>query len=82
MIAIIVRLVILILIVYVVVSVYRTVKRLLSGADMTNTIPFSKAELCPSCQSRIRVAKEPGACPKCHVQLGRGPDGKLLIRVN
>gem|GEM_PF-6895155 len=79
-----IKLFILALVVYFFITVYRTVKSLFgTGAILGDkTIPLVKAEQCPSCSARIRVAEQPGSCPKCSTPLGRGPDGKLLIRVN
>lgn len=80
-----IKLIMLVLIVYFFITVYRrTVKSLFGPGTVLGdkTIPFSRAEVCPSCSARIRVTEQPGSCPKCSTPLGRGPDGKLLIRVN
>lgn len=79
-----IKLIMLVLIVYFFITVYRTVKSLFGPGTVLGdkTIPFSRAEVCPSCSARIRVSEQPGSCPKCATPLGRGPDGKLLIRVN
>lgn len=39
-------------------------------------------EVCPSCQSIIRVSGDNMVCPRCNVKLGRNQSGQLLIRIN
>jgi uncharacterized paraquat-inducible protein A len=79
-----IKFILLVLIVYFFINVYRTVKRLFGSAAVLGgrATPFSKGEECPSCHARIRVPEQPGSCPKCQSPLGRSPEGKLLIRVN
>ncbi|MEX1031579.1 MAG: hypothetical protein WDZ91_16260 [Paenibacillaceae bacterium] len=79
-----IKFILLLLIVYFLFTVYRTVKSLFgSGVVLGGKVsPFSKGEECPSCHARIRVPEQPDSCPKCHTPLGRSPEGKLLIRVN
>jgi uncharacterized paraquat-inducible protein A len=79
-----IKVIMLVFIIYLIYTVYRTIKSLFGPGTVLGdkTIPFSRAEICPSCSARIRVPDQPGSCPKCHTPLGRSPDGKLLIRVN
>jgi predicted amidophosphoribosyltransferase len=79
-----IKLIMLALILYFFYTLYRTIKSIFGSATAhgDRTIPFARAEECPCCGARIRVAKQPGSCPKCAAPLGRGPDGKLLIRIN
>lgn len=79
-----IKLILFVLVIYFFINVYKTVKGLFGQSTVygDKTIPFTRAEECPSCSARIRVPKEPGSCPRCHTPLGRGPDDKLLIRVN
>ncbi|MEX2415962.1 MAG: hypothetical protein WD424_07445 [Paenibacillaceae bacterium] len=79
-----IKLFLLALVVYFFITVYKTMKSLFGQGALLGdkTIPFSRAEECPSCNARIRVPEQPDSCPKCQTPLGRSPDGKLLIRVN
>ena len=71
------------LIAYFVFFVYRTVKSLRAPRESGDAVPLNKVEECPACNQRIRVPREqPGSCPRCGVNLGRGPGGKLLVKIN
>lgn len=71
------------LIAYFVFFVYRIVKGLRVPQEGGNAVPLNKAEECPACRQRVRVPREePGSCPRCGVRLGRGPGGKLLVKIN
>lgn len=63
-------------------SLYRTAARMLQGRGEGGAGSSAGWEECPACYARIRVGQEPGNCPKCGEKLGRGPDGRLLIRLN
>ena len=81
MIGLVVKLALFIMVVYFIYNAYRKLVIRLKNSVFGGSVPMSAAEECPSCRMRIRVAKEPGACPKCAAPLGRNPDGKLLIRI-
>jgi hypothetical protein len=83
MLGILVRLILLALVVYVLYSLYRSARRILQGGPASGgAFRFAAAEDCPACGARIRVGQDPVSCPKCGEKLGRGPNGKLLIRIN
>ena len=77
----IIKLLMLALIVYVFYNFYRRIIKPVRNI-FRNAMPGSGTEACPACGATIKVAKEPGSCPKCGSPLGRSPEGKLLIRIN
>lgn len=84
MIGLLVRLLLLGLVVFALYTLYRSAKKMVQGGGPAGggASPFAAAETCPACGARIRVGKSPDRCPKCGEKIGRGPDGRLLIRLN
>lgn len=75
-----IRLLLLAVVFYAIVYVYRMVRSSMNTFKMNN--PFRASETCPVCNRPIQVSGDDMACPHCGVKLGRTPDGKLIVRVN
>lgn len=76
-----IRIVLLLVFIYFIFRVLKTVIGSVRIAARTSAT-FARAEECPSCHARIRVAGRDMVCPNCGTKLGRSADGKLLIRIN
>lgn len=78
MILLVIRLLILAIILYAIVYVIMSFKKITQSVRNA-TAP---REACPACRKPIQVSGEEMECPECGVQLARNKDGKLLIKVN